>query len=97
MASHLKVSDRFDRWALEIQSYDIKIYYSPGKMNIVSNLLSRLVCDHKEESSAICIIQIVFSARKANGIREEQLKDYELKNIIDCFDRSVKDVTESHK
>ncbi|GFS58116.1 retrovirus-related Pol polyprotein from transposon 297 [Trichonephila clavipes] len=39
---------RLARWALEIQSYNLKLHYTPGKANVVADMLSRLVTQEEE-------------------------------------------------
>ncbi|GFV62030.1 retrovirus-related Pol polyprotein from transposon 297 [Trichonephila clavipes] len=72
------------RWALQIQSYNLKIDYFPGKCNFIVDMLSRPEYRDEEICESKTII-INFPTRTANELRTEQLKDFELKKIIDCF------------
>ncbi|GFX66178.1 retrovirus-related Pol polyprotein from transposon 297 [Trichonephila clavipes] len=79
------------RWALQIQSYNLKIDYFPGKCNFIADMLSRP--EYRDEK--ICELKTIiidFPTRTANELRTEQLKDLELKKTIDCFENPNKGV-----
>ncbi|GBL54392.1 Retrovirus-related Pol polyprotein from transposon 297, partial [Araneus ventricosus] len=84
-------SGRLARWALQIQSFHPKILYTPGKSNVVADLLSRPVHDNKEFVCNLNTISIELPSRRSRDIREEQMKDEDLKKIIDCFESGRKD------
>ncbi|KYB29879.1 hypothetical protein TcasGA2_TC034535 [Tribolium castaneum] len=71
---------RLARWALQLQPYNLVIEYTPGKANTIADFLSRPAT---EESSMICTVQIDLPARSDADIRNEQLKDPEVKKILD--------------
>ncbi|GBM35376.1 hypothetical protein AVEN_181484-1 [Araneus ventricosus] len=71
---------RLARWALQIQTYNLKIDYIPGKCNVVADMLFRPECSDKQT----CEIQtavIDVPSRTAGELRTEQLKVLELKKI----------------
>ncbi|GFV96295.1 retrovirus-related Pol polyprotein from transposon 297 [Trichonephila clavipes] len=78
-------SGRLARGTLKIQSFNLKIDYTPGKANVVADMLSRpsytegAACD-------VCAITVDMPSRKSSDIRKGQLEDEELKKIIDCFE-----------
>lgn len=82
---------RLARWALQIQSYDLKVEYIPGKANVVADMLSRPACMHEKTTCEICTVIVDLPSRKASDIREGQLQDEDLKKIIDCFESNSKD------
>ncbi|GBM17650.1 Retrovirus-related Pol polyprotein from transposon 297 [Araneus ventricosus] len=84
-------SGRLARWALQIQSFHPKILYTPGKSNVVADLLSRPVHDNKEFVCNLNTISIELPSRRSRDIREEQMKDEDIKKIIDCFESGRKD------
>ncbi|GFX74338.1 retrovirus-related Pol polyprotein from transposon 297 [Trichonephila clavipes] len=79
------------RWALQIQSYNLKNDYFPGKYNFIADMLSRPEY-RDEEICELKTIIIDFPTRTANELRTEQLKDLELKKIVDCFENPNKGV-----
>ncbi|GBM09811.1 hypothetical protein AVEN_234645-1 [Araneus ventricosus] len=78
---------RLARWALQIQTYNLKIDYFPGKCNVVS----RPECNDKQTCELQAVV-IDVPSRTAGELRTEQLKDFELKKIIDCFEDINKSV-----
>ncbi|GBM89956.1 Transposon Tf2-6 polyprotein [Araneus ventricosus] len=84
-------SGRLARWALQIQSFNPKIEYTPGKANVLADMLSRPTNLNEDVPCDIFAVLADFPVRKSKDIRQEQLKDEELKKIIDCFENSSKD------
>ncbi|GBM95898.1 Retrovirus-related Pol polyprotein from transposon 297, partial [Araneus ventricosus] len=82
---------RLARWALQIQTYNLKIDYLPGKCNVVADMLSRPECSDKQTCELQTVV-IDVPSRTAGELRTEQLKDLELKKIIDCFEDINKSV-----
>ncbi|GBL89307.1 Transposon Tf2-11 polyprotein [Araneus ventricosus] len=82
---------RLARWALQIQTYNLKIDYFPGKCNVVADMLSRPECSDKQTCELQTVV-IDVPSRTAGELRTEQLKDLELKKIIDCFEDIKKSV-----
>lgn len=82
---------RLARWALEIQSFNPKVQYVPGKANVVADMLSRPNC--KEEVSPCEVNNFSIAdmpSRSCKDMREAQLKDENLKKIIDSFESPQK-------
>ncbi|GFW59129.1 retrovirus-related Pol polyprotein from transposon 17.6 [Trichonephila clavipes] len=82
---------RLARWALEIQSYNLKVHYIPGKANVVADMLSRPVTQEEEsfcEENNIMIADM--PTRSCKDMREAQLKDDNLQKIIDSFESPLK-------
>ncbi|GFV58175.1 transposon Tf2-9 polyprotein [Trichonephila clavipes] len=83
-------SGRLARWALKIQSFYLKIDYTPGKSNVVADMLSRPSYTEGAASN-VYAITVDMPSRKSRDIRKGQLEDEELKKIIDCFESMDKD------
>ncbi|GFW54671.1 transposon Tf2-9 polyprotein [Trichonephila clavipes] len=82
---------RLARWALEIQSFNLKVQYIPGKANVVADMLFRPVTQEEEsfcEENNITIADM--PTRSCKDMREAQLKDDNLKKIIDSFESPLK-------
>ncbi|GFU46961.1 retrovirus-related Pol polyprotein from transposon 17.6 [Trichonephila clavipes] len=82
---------RLARWALEIQSFNLKVQYIPGKANVVTDMLSRPVTQEEEsfcEENNITIADM--PTRSCKDMRQAQLKDDNLKKIIDSFESPLK-------
>lgn len=63
--------------------------YTPGKKNVVADMLSRPVdTEVSENFYELCPVSICMPGRTASEIREEQLADPEIKKIIEAFERS---------
>ncbi|GBN96945.1 hypothetical protein AVEN_52380-1 [Araneus ventricosus] len=85
-------SGKLSRCALQLQSFDLNLEYIPGKSNVVADMLSRLDYDEEISSCEGNTISINIAARSPMKIREEQLKDEDLRKIIHCFEKEDKDV-----
>ncbi|GFT35085.1 retrovirus-related Pol polyprotein from transposon 17.6 [Trichonephila clavipes] len=81
---------RLARWALQIQSYNLTIDYIPGRSNFIADLLSRPTSEQEKADSDILAVSVDFPTRSPKEVREEQLKDDELKKIIECFENNEK-------
>lgn len=76
---------RLARWGLQIQQLNFSIEYIPGKVNVTADMLSRPPCsedDHKNAESCICAFFIDMPNKSSSQIRDEQMKDEYLKEII---------------
>lgn len=80
-------SGRLARWSLSLQEYDLDINYTPGKINVVADTLSRPPCDDDNRNDCgICSVTIDLPRDGASKLREEQLSDPEVKKIINAFE-----------
>lgn len=78
---------RLARWALQLQSFNLKITYTPGKTNVIADALSRPPCNHETTTECtICTVHIELPHKGSAEIRSEQMKDDQLKRIIDAFE-----------
>ncbi|GFV75157.1 retrovirus-related Pol polyprotein from transposon 297 [Trichonephila clavipes] len=83
---------RLARWALRIQSYNLTIDYIPGRSNFIADLLSRPTSEQEKADCDILAVFVDFPTRSPKEVRQEQLKDDELKKIIECFENNEKSV-----
>lgn len=81
-------SGRLARWALQLQQYNLSIDYAPGRTNIIADTLSRPPCraEQHQEHCTICTLQIDIPHRDAKEIRNAQLDDPKLKQIINTME-----------
>ncbi|GBL77809.1 hypothetical protein AVEN_153006-1 [Araneus ventricosus] len=63
----------------------------PSKLNALVDMLSRPTNLNEDVPCDIFAVSADFPVRKSKGILQEQLKDEELKKIIDCFENISKD------
>ncbi|CAH2236856.1 jg13466 [Pararge aegeria aegeria] len=81
---------RLARWALQLQSYNLTIKYSPGKTNVVADTLSRPSCTKENEKDCgICVVTIDMPKKDPAKIREEQIKDENIQRIIKSLEDEV--------
>ncbi|KAF8794912.1 Transposon Tf2-6 polyprotein like [Argiope bruennichi] len=73
------------RWALQIQYFTPNIEYIPSKSNGLADMLSRPTNLNEDVPFEVFSISADIPVRRPRCIREEQLKDEELKMIIDCI------------
>ncbi|UYV72093.1 hypothetical protein LAZ67_9001794 [Cordylochernes scorpioides] len=81
---------RLARWALEVQSFNLKVQYVPGKANVIADMLSRPVVPNVPSCEVNNIIVADMPARSPKTIRESQLQDENLKKIISSFEATPK-------
>lgn len=73
---------RLARWALQLQPYEFKIQYTPGRTNVVADTLSRPPCEQHEGKCIICSTELDLPRYNEKQLRDEQMKDDTLQNII---------------
>ncbi|KAF2898342.1 hypothetical protein ILUMI_07826 [Ignelater luminosus] len=78
---------RLARWALLIQSFNVKIDYLPGRRNVVADTLSRSPFPDLPPGEKIPIC-ITIPGRSPSEVRSQQLEDPELAKIIHSFEDS---------
>ncbi|GFT80889.1 transposon Tf2-6 polyprotein [Trichonephila clavipes] len=83
---------RLARWALQIQSYNLTIDYIPGRSNFIADLLSRPTSEQEKADCDILAVFVDFPTRSPKEVRQKQLKDDELKKIIECFENNERSV-----
>jgi hypothetical protein len=77
---------RLARWALQLQPFDLTIQYTPGRANVLADLLSRPQCDAETKHvCSICMIHIDVPVQGALALREEQMRDPEVRQVIDAL------------
>ncbi|KAF2894684.1 hypothetical protein ILUMI_11490 [Ignelater luminosus] len=81
---------RLARWALLIQSFNVKIDYLPGRRNVVADTLSKPQFPDLSpgEEISICMVCITIPGRSQSEVRSQQLEDPELTKIIYNFENS---------
>ena len=70
-------SGKLARWGLALQELDTEIIYRPGRSNSAADALSRVPLP----------VKIVAAVPDSTVLREEQLKDPQLKQIIDYLEK----------
>ena len=76
---------RLARWGLQLQQFNFSLDYLPGKSNAIADMLSRPPCsavEHEVEENCICAFHIDIPSKTSSQLREEQLKDEYLQDII---------------
>lgn len=78
---------RLARWALRIQGLNMDIVYSPGKLNVVADALSRPVeLESGESNITIDFVSVDFPKIGSEEFRKRQMSDSHLKLIIDALE-----------
>ena len=80
---------RLARWGLQLQQFNFSLEYLPGRANAVADMLSRPPCSadtHTASENCICAFFIDIPNKSSSQIREEQLKDDYIKDIISSIE-----------
>lgn len=80
---------RLARWALQLQAYNIKTVYTPGKTNEVADSLSRPICTEADDSiCGICTATVEIPIKSVETMRSEQMEDPEVMKTIRPFEET---------
>ena len=80
-------SGRLIRWALKLQSFDIRYEYVPGRANVVADTLSRPNCDDTtKDECGVCSVTVDFPKINSTELRDAQLADPEVAKIVKEFE-----------
>lgn len=79
-------SGRLARWSLLLQAYDLRIEYTPGRLNVVADMLSRPPRDDLGEEVISNLVSVDLPSETAGNLRREQLEDDALSKIINAFE-----------
>lgn len=76
-------SGRLVRWAMKLQAYDLQIEYTPGKVNVIADTLSRPVTElNSPPDCGICPVIVDVPHWDAASTRDAQMADPEISKII---------------
>ncbi|XP_063374947.1 uncharacterized protein LOC134662604 [Cydia amplana] len=79
---------RLARWALQLQPYDFETKYTPGRTNVVADSLSRPPCEEHIDPCEICRVEFDLPKREEHNIRDEQMKDENLRSVIKTLEEN---------
>ena len=82
---------RLARWALLLQTFNLKFEYTPGKQNVIADTLSRPPFEGEEDIKA-CSVAIDLPRIGASDFRIAQMADPDLNKIITSFEKDDENV-----
>lgn len=88
-------SGRLARWSLALQSYNMRIDYTPGKSNVIADTLSRppIPIEKLEVNQVV----VEMPRERQDTIRQQQLEDPDVLKITQCFESPDPESTEFKK
>lgn len=82
-------SGRLARWALKLQGLNMTMSYTPGRINVIADNLSRPFCDHQEDASCgLCSVSIEMPSIGSTDFRTQQREDPEVQKIITALEEN---------
>lgn len=76
-------SGKLARWVLLIQSFNLKIEYTPGKSNVIADMLSRPPCsDDSFQTCGVCSIEVEIPTKSSSSIRKSNSKTKKFKKLL---------------
>ena len=83
-------SGKLARWGLALQKVDLHIHYRPGKKNANADALSRCRVESGMQPFAIIAsLQSIVDAKGGEELREKQLADCQLVDIMQYLEHGV--------
>ncbi|GBM28867.1 hypothetical protein AVEN_31407-1 [Araneus ventricosus] len=84
-------SGRIASWTLQLQEFNLKICYTPGKSNVIVDMLPRPFSENQSETYEIDHFFSSDLPSKSSKMRESHLKNDHLRQVIKSFESTHKD------